>query len=744
MNGGVDGYVTSDCAAIACIHRATKHLYFGPYSTGSIDTGGSTASVHDPYKASTDEEMLMEARSTALAIKAGCNTNCEFKSQSSVYQRAGVNAVDPQFQKKDNMNYVDLTEEDIDNALIPLLETRFALGEFEKDLCPWNNLNNTLESEANRAMALKAAQESMTLLKNEGGLLPISTDKKVALIGPYANQIMLGDYSGTPTYTVTPYEAFAKKLNFELSKETRISKIAAVPFDEAVVSKRGAGSNDKGAGNLENTAPGDIFLYKNVDFGQEGCTNFEMSCGAKNTGVGSVSFVLDSKDGEPFLTVDNKDTGGWTKWATVSVAVDPSVVKGKHDLYVKFSGSQSYVGNYQYFNFWNPDVEQIPAVETQGPLYMCETSTNVNTVASQNMIDRAVEVAKRADVVIFFGGTNFDKPADHATGTESHDRWVLTLPGNQEEVLKALYAANKNTVLVLETGSSMDITWAKENLPAIVEAWYGGQAQGQAICDVIYGDVNPSGKLTSTWYNSIDELPKGSDSKFDRDGRNGMMEYDIDKWGYTYMYYGKAVHGRQASKPMYPFGYGLSYTTFEYSDMNLSGSSISKDRIINVTATIKNTGTRDGAEVVQLYANFNGQGNNATLNKRLVGFERVELKAGESKTVSIPVKYEQFGYFNETAHNYQVDGGKVTLELAASSADVRLTTDINTVAGVAKETYISENTNGIETVENSRELQKTDHVYTVMGAYVCPASEYDGLPAGIYVLNGHKYIKKSR
>lgn len=741
---GFDGYVTSDCAAIACIHRATKHLYFGPYSTGSIDTGGSTASVHDPYKASTDEEMLMEARSTALAIKAGCNTNCEFKSQSSVYQRAGVNAVDPQFQKKDNMNYVNLTEEDIDNALIPLLETRFALGEFEKDLCPWNNLNNTLESEANRAMALKAAQESMTLLKNEGGLLPISTDKKVALIGPYANQIMLGDYSGTPTYTVTPYEAFAKKLNFELSKETRISKIAAVPFDEAVVSKRGAGSNDKGAGNLENTAPGDIFLYKNVDFGQEGCTNFEMSCGAKNTGVGSVSFVLDSKDGEPFLTVDNKDTGGWTKWATVSAAVDPSVVKGKHDLYVKFSGSQSYVGNYQYFNFWNPDVEQIPAVETQGPLYMCETSTNVNTVASQNMIDRAVEVSKRADVVIFLGGTNFDKPADHATGTESHDRWVLTLPGNQEEVLKALYAANKNTVLVLETGSSMDITWAKENLPAIVEAWYGGQAQGQAICDVIYGDVNPSGKLTSTWYNSIDELPKGSDSKFDRDGRNGMMEYDIDKWGYTYMYYGKAAHGRQASKPMYPFGYGLSYTTFEYSDMNLSGSSISKDRIINVTATIKNTGTRDGAEVVQLYANFNGQGNNATLNKRLVGFERVELKAGESKTVSIPVKYEQFGYFNETAHNYQVDGGKVTLELAASSADVRLTTDINTVAGVAKETYISENTNGIETVENSRELQKTDHVYTVMGAYVCPAYEYDGLPAGIYVLNGHKYIKKSR
>lgn len=739
---GFDGYVTSDCAAIACIHRATKHLYFGPYSAGTINTNGDATSIHDPYKASTEEEMLMEARSTALAIKAGCNTNCEFKSQSSVYQRAGVNATDPSFQQKDNMNYVNLTEEDIDNALIPLLETRFALGEFEKDQCPWNSKGYVLESEANQAMALKAAQESVTLLKNDGGLLPITADKKVALIGPYANQIMLGDYSGTPTYTITPYEAFAKKLNFELNSDTRISMIAAVPFDEAVVSKRGPESNDKGAGNLENTAPGDIFLYRNVDFGEKGCTNFEMSCGAKSSGLGSVSFILDSKDGEPFLTVDNKDTGGWTTWTKITASVDPAVLNGKHDLYVKFSGTNSYVGNYQYFNFWNPDEEQIPAEETQGPLYMCETSANVNTVAPQNMIDRAVEVAKRADVVIFIGGTNFDKPADHATGTESHDRWMLTLPGNQEDVLKALYAANKNTVLVLETGSSMDITWAKENLPAIVEAWYGGQAQGQAICDAIYGDINPSGKLTSTWYNSLEELPKGTDSKFDRDGRNGMMEYDIDKWGYTYMYYGKAAHGRQAEKPMFPFGYGLSYTTFGYEDMNLSGSSISKDGIVNVTATIKNTGTRDGAEVVQLYANFNGHGNNANLNKRLVGFERVELKAGESKTITMPVKYEQLSYFNETAHNFQVDGGVVTLELAASSDDVRLTANLNTVAGVAKETYISEGAAGIEQVENSKELQKTDHVYTVMGAYVCPASEYDSLPAGIYVLNGHKYIKK--
>lgn len=117
-------------------------------------------------------------------------------------------------------------------------------------------------------------------------------------------------------------------------------------------------------------------------------------------------------------------------------------------------------------------------------------------------------------------------------------------------------------VLVLETNSSVDITWAKANVPAILDAWYGGQAQGQAICDVLFGDYNPGGKLTSTWYNSLAELPAANDSQFRADG---MLEYNVDEWGYTYMYYGRGTGAnvsRQAAQPMYPFGYGLSYTTF--------------------------------------------------------------------------------------------------------------------------------------------------------------------------------------
>lgn len=741
---GFSGYVTSDCAGVACIHRATKHLYFGSYTAGQVDDGIAFNTIHNPYQNATEEEQMMEARSTSLAIKAGLDTNCEFMSRSSVLQRAGVNAVTPEFQNKETaapngQKYVNLTEEDIDRAVIRVLETRFALGEFDDYVYP---VSNTLESEANQALALKAAQESIVLMKNEGNLLPIAANKKVALIGPYANAIMLGDYSGTPTYTTTPYEAFSKKMNFILETKLQAANLNAVPFTEAIVSKRGAAKNDQGAGNLENTAPGDIFLYKDVYFGEMGCLKFEMSCGAKNTGVGTVSFILDNKDAAPFLTVNNKDTGNWTKWETVSADLDAAaqaLLKGTHDLYVKFGGTNSYCGNYQYFHFWNPDEEIIPTEETQGPLYMCVTSASVNDKASEAMIARAKAVAQKADVVVFLGGTDFSKPDDHATGTEGHDRWKLTLPGNQEEVLQAIYSVNPNVVLVLETGSSLDITWEKEHIPAILEAWYGGQAQGQAICDAVFGDINPGGKLTSTWYNSINELPQESESQLKR---KGMMEYNIDEWGYTYMYYGKGTRnqGKQAAKPMYPFGYGLSYTTFNYGDFSVPAVFNMNDER-EVTLKVTNTGSRLGDEVIQVYAAFPGSTVGRPI-KKLVGFQRVTVPAGETVEVRIPVKHENFSYYDEQTHTFRTES-VAELQIATSSADddIKFKQTVSTEAATVGETYISTHIDEIPAV-SGRQLLKTDHIYSVIGAYVGPASIYDSLPKGVYVLNGVKYIKK--
>ena len=586
--------------------------------------------------------------------------------------------------------------------------------------------------------------------KGEETLLPLSAGKTIALIGPYADAIMLGDYSGTPTHTTTPFQAVAKKMNFSLSDGTY--KFNA--YDRLGYAKRGE-TKFKGADVVENTASGDWMVFEEIDFGA-GCSSLTINCSTKSgSGEGTVNFYLDADDAsvgslteaDAAVSVSNSSiaAGGWTTYKDITVSLDPAQFKGKHKVTVKFIGTQSYVGNWKTFRFYTEGAEPL---ETQGPLYMLTTSGGVNEKASAEMIQRAVAVAQRADVVVFLGGTDYSKPDDHATGTESHDRFIITLPGNQEELLKAIYEVNKNVVLVLESNSSLDITWAKENVPAIMAAWYGGQAQGQAICDVLFGDVNPSGKLTSTWYNNLGELPSESDSKYKN---NGMLEYDIDQWGYTYMYYGRGTGGnvaRQAEKPMYPFGYGLSYTTFEYGNDNgndnVNGNGNDDSSLFTLSFSLKNTGTRKGAEVVQVYASFPGSSVSHRPTRKLVGFERVELEPGETKTVTIPVREQELAYYDEATHTWQVEGGTVKLSIGSSSDDERLSTTITTTARKFRDTYLSNSGTGINNVNvngndnvNGNNVQSST-IYDLNGTAVGTANDLQSLPKGIYILNGQK------
>ena len=286
-------------------------------------------------------------------------------------------------------------------------------------------------------------------------------------------------------------------------------------------------------------------------------------------------------------------------------------------------------------------------------------------------------------------------------------------------------------VLVLETNSSVDITWAKANVPAILDAWYGGQAQGQAICDVLFGDYNPGGKLTSTWYNSLAELPAASDSQFRADG---MLEYNIDEWGYTYMYYGRGTGAnvsRQAEKPMYPFGYGLSYTTFQYSHASISTTQAS--------CTVTNTGSRRGAEVVQVYATFPDTHVAHRPQRRLVGFQRVELDPGESRAVAIPIRERELAYWDDATHTWQVEGGTVGIHISASSADDRLSASFSLTAHPLGDTgeaaAVSHPSPNFQfSIFNFQ--HPTPTTFDLAGRPVsCPAK-------GIYLVDGKKYIKQ--
>ncbi|MDO9153728.1 MAG: glycoside hydrolase family 3 C-terminal domain-containing protein [Paludibacter sp.] len=281
----------------------------------------------------------------------------------------------------------------------------------------------------------------------------------------------------------------------------------------------------------------------------------------------------------------------------------------------------------------------------------------MNGALNQIDINEAVAVAKKSQIVVLVCGTDQD------TGREGKDRTDIVLPGAQQQLIQAVYQANPQTILVLVTGFSLSVVYAQDNLPAIMSAWFAGQAQGTAIADVIFGDYNPGGKLASTWYKSINDIP----SKYDYDVKNNR----------TYMYF--------KGTPLYPFGYGLSYTTFNYSNIALSSTTLGLGNSVDVSADITNTGSRAGEEVTQLYINIPSTLVRPT--KQLKGFSRIALQPGETKNVKFKLTYEDLQYYNEATRNFEVEGDPVNIYVGSSSQDIRLTASVNSIAGTVSSTY---------------------------------------------------------
>ncbi|MFQ3598403.1 MAG: beta-glucosidase BglX [Chloroherpetonaceae bacterium] len=238
--------------------------------------------------------------------------------------------------------------------------------------------------------------------------------------------------------------------------------------------------------------------------------------------------------------------------------------------------------------------------------------------------NEAVAIAKRADVIIAVVGETADITA------EAHSRADIGLPRGQEELLKELHKLGKPVVMVMTNGRPLAISWAAEHLPAIVCAWHLGVEAGNAIADVLFGDANPTGKLTVTFPRSVGQIPIYYNHK--NTGRPSRPETDKDRY--------KSKYVDLPDSPLYPFGYGLSYTTFEYSDLKLSKNEISKSETLTISVTVKNTGKRQGVETAQLYLR-QLVGTFTRPVRELKGFQKVELSAGEAKTITYNIGKEE-------------------------------------------------------------------------------------------------------
>jgi len=263
---------------------------------------------------------------------------------------------------------------------------------------------------------------------------------------------------------------------------------------------------------------------------------------------------------------------------------------------------------------------------------------------------KAAEAAKRADAVILFIGTTTD------IENEARDRKSLGLPGNQDELVKAVLTANPHTIVVEMNAGPLTVPSVKENAPAILEAWWAGEEGGDAIADVLFGNVNPGGKLPYTVYAAESQVPP-------------QDEYDITK-GFTYMY----LEG----KPLFPFGHGLSYTNFTYSNLKLSGKQIHAKGKITITFDVTNTGKVSGDEVPQLYVHEIVPGVKMP-SKELRGFDRITLNPGEKKMVTLTVPGDKLAFYDEKIHAFRVEPGIIDVLVGSSSEDIRLKTQFRVV-----------------------------------------------------------------
>ena len=271
------------------------------------------------------------------------------------------------------------------------------------------------------------------------------------------------------------------------------------------------------------------------------------------------------------------------------------------------------------------------------------------------MGDAALAAARTRDAVVVCVGNHPEGNAGWALvtspseGKEAVDRKAITLPPGQEEFIRRLYEVNSNTIVVLVANFPVAMPWAADNASTILQLTHASQEQGSALADVIFGNANPGGKLTQTWPRSLDQLPE-------------MMDYDI-RHGRTYMYF--------RGEPQYPFGYGLSYTTFAFSNLAVSRPSIALPDTVTVSVDVANTGTRDGDEVVQVYARVIGSPVERPA-KKLVGFARVTIPAGQTRRVDIPVHGADLAYWDAGRHAWALERARVELMVGNSSSDAAL------------------------------------------------------------------------
>ena len=529
-----------------------------------------------------------------------------------------------------------ISEEQINTSVKRLLKARFELGEMETDNHPWALPYSVVDCPEHRQLALQMARETMTLLQNKGNLLPLNKKIKVAVIGPNANDSVMqwGNYNGVPSKTATLLSAIQAKLP---ASQIYYEQVCSLTDDVTLSSLFNQCSDDGKPGfsasywnnqEFKGTPDATAQLSTPFRFTTLGATAF--APGIELTGFASRYHTVfrPVKSGSAIFRVQ---TNGNIKASVNGEEVlDQTNIKNPENLYtLQVEAGQSYDIDLQFTQIKDGAYFNFDLVE--------ETPLSLNATLAR---------LKDADVIIFAGGISplleGEEMKVSAPGFKGGDRTDIDLPAAQRNVLAALKKAGKKIVFVNFSGSAMALAPEAGNCDAILQAWYPGQAGGTAVADVLFGDYNPAGRLPITFYKHTEQLPDFED-------------YSMQGRTYRYM----------KETPLFPFGYGLSYTTFSYGKAQADKNLLNKGDKLSLSIPVKNTGKRNGEEIVQVYIRRPADKEGPA--KTLRAFKRVEIAKGETENVTIELPYSAFEWFDATTNTMHPLSGMYEILYGSSS-----------------------------------------------------------------------------
>jgi beta-glucosidase len=592
---GFAGYVVSDCGAIGDVYETHK------FAAGALEGVART------LEAGTDLDCGTEYTNLLPAVRAGL-----------------------------------LKESEIDTSVRRLLTIRFRLGMFDlPSMVKYARIPYSVnDSPAHRALALEAARKSIVLLKNDNHTLPLAKSiKTIAVIGPNADDedALTGNYNGTPSAPVTPLEGIRRKLGSTAkvlyarggNLADNMPTFETVPASALSTDAAGAVKGLRAEYYAANTFDGKRY--------REGVQTWPPELDTSGPEPKALAPLFTRTDARidfnwwekaPRASMKDGDFGvRWTGFLRVPVSGAYQLgAFGRNAFEIYLDGKPLVSRNFMHEAGYGYEAVELKAGKAYAiriDYHQYLGNARIRLLWSHpagSGRDAALYAARQADAVVLVLGLSPRLEGEEmqvpVKGFSGGDRVDIGLPASQQKLMEEIVAVGKPVILVLMNGSALAVTWARDHVPAIVEAWYPGQAGGDAIADVLFGDYNPAGRLPVTFYRSADQLPAFTDYRMD---------------GRTYRYF--------SGDPLYPFGYGLSYSTFEYRNLHLPAKATAGEPLA-VSVEVRNSGQTPGEEVVELYVKHIGAAVPAP-QISLEGFTRVSLQPGESRTVEFSLALRQ-------------------------------------------------------------------------------------------------------